>query len=120
MGEALIVFVTYLLAAYGLICLLMTLVQSFGFFLKPARSRVKLVLLMKNQENTVEGIVRSVISDDIMKKLMSDGELVIIDLGSSDKTFEMLEMLQKEYECVSAVRGEDRDKILNVFSRVME
>ncbi len=64
----------------------------------------ELVLFVRNQEETVEGIVRCA-AWRVLSGEMSDG-ITVVDLGSEDATFEILMRLQNEYDFVSAVKRE--------------
>ncbi|MEG2381255.1 MAG: glycosyltransferase [Oscillospiraceae bacterium] len=51
-----------------------------------------IVLSVKNQEDTIEGVIRAIAWEPC------DGEIVVIDLGSDDDTPKILHKLEREYD----------------------
>jgi glycosyltransferase involved in cell wall biosynthesis len=95
----------------------MMLSESVNFFSSLKKKRKKLVLIVKDQEETIEGSVRRIVSSDILKKASLDSELIILDMGSTDKTLEVLEKLKNDLECVNIVTNSEKESIFGVFSQ---
>ncbi|MHB8171484.1 MAG: hypothetical protein ACYDG6_08075 [Thermincolia bacterium] len=66
-------------------------------------TEVNLVIGVKNQEAYVEGVVRGIFA--LTYKKLPDFSLVIIDLGSADKTPVILNKLSKQYPGMVYVDG---------------
>lgn len=65
------------------------------------------VLFVKNQEASIEGIVRSAVWRELSQRGgRTVDDIVVVDLGSGDETFEILMRLQNEYEFVYALKRE--------------
>ena len=61
-------------------------------------------IVVKNQEDTVEWIVKSAIRS-------VKGKLIIVDMGSCDETWEILERLKMDNDNIEILREEDKSKI---------
>lgn len=64
-----------------------------------------IVIQVKNQQDRIEGIVRSV----VWKELKCGGkvpEILIVDMGSSDDTLQILEKLNDEYDFITVSNKE--------------
>jgi hypothetical protein len=96
-------------AAYGFI----TFLREFSHAAlqgKPDKSNgIQLVLLVKNHEHDIEGIVRNMLDFRIKNRLMADCELKVIDLGSSDDTVCILERLKMDYGNIELIRADSSE-----------
>lgn len=61
------------------------------------------ILAVKNQEDKIEGTVRSLLFRILYGKEDLINNVIIADLNSSDKTLEIAEKLEREYENVIAI-----------------
>ena len=107
--------VTYLFAIYGFICLSITAVDSMRQRLCSESSRVKMILVIKNQERTIEGIIRNIFTVDILRKVMTSDKLTIVDMGSNDKTVDILKKLKDDYDFFEIVDEKERNKVFSSF-----
>ncbi|HOQ37962.1 MAG TPA: hypothetical protein PK033_07690 [Acetivibrio sp.] len=114
------------LAAYGLIILLHELLLSAKQSRSYKNSMVKLVLIVKNQGETIEGVLRNVLPRDFIRKLMPGGKLIVLDMGSKDDTMDILRKLERDYECLEVLKRSEMEYLFKCFedenerSRVME
>ncbi|NMB33176.1 MAG: hypothetical protein GX992_02890 [Clostridium sp.] len=103
------------LAAYGFI----TLIHETALFVKQNRKykncMIKLVLVVKNQGETIEGVLRSVLPRDFIRKLMPGGKLTILDMDSVDDTMDILKRLERDYECLEILKGSEKDLLFRYF-----
>lgn len=65
---------------------------------------LKNVLIVKNQEDTVEWIVKNAIRN-------VKGKLIIVDMGSCDETWEILKRLKLGNEDIEILKEEDKLKV---------
>jgi hypothetical protein len=111
MLEAIITFIIFLLAAYGVYSLVVTVADCTSPVRGSRKAGVKLVLLVKNQEDSIEGIIRTVFSGEFLRKIMSGHGLTVLDLGSKDKTVLMLEKLQKDFDSLEVLKENEKERI---------
>jgi hypothetical protein len=105
----------YLLAVYGALSLTMGMGGSLFAGRGRGLNNARLVLLVKDCGQSVEGMVRNLLKEDTLKKAMVEDSLMIVDLGSTDDTTAILEKLQEKYECVKAIGGKEKDRIFTGF-----
>jgi hypothetical protein len=109
-------FCTYLMAAYGIFCLAVSLVSRLYCRVGLPDERMKLFLMVKNTENMIEGVVRSIFLNNLLKNTIPAQRLYIIDMGSSDDTRKILSRLEKEYDSISVIREDENERLISVFS----
>lgn len=74
---------------------------------------IYLIIGVKNQEEDVEGILRSVIFKILYGKEEMIKDIVITDLSSNDRTNEIIQRLGEEYKCVKVVNWRECKEILD-------
>ncbi|MCX8129894.1 MAG: hypothetical protein N3I35_07340 [Clostridia bacterium] len=107
---------TYLLAAYGLIYLTISVINSIRQRLGSESTRVKMVLLIKNQERTIEGIIRNIFTGDVLRKVMSNEKLIVLDMGSSDSTVDILRKLKDDYGFFDIIGENEKFMLFSKFN----
>ncbi|HOM01331.1 MAG TPA: hypothetical protein PLH43_00700 [Acetivibrio sp.] len=116
MAEFIFEVIACFLAAYGLMMLIHDLLVSIKNHNKGYRnSQVKLVLIVKNQGETIEGVLRNVLPRDFIRKLMPGGKLMVLDMGSNDDTMDILRRLEKDYECLEVLGKSEKDALFKSF-----
>lgn len=103
------------LAAYGFITLIHELILSIKQNRSYKNSMVKLVLMVKNQGETIEGVLRNVLPRDFLRKLMPGGKLIILDMGSKDETLDILRKLERDYECLEVLKRSEKEVLFKYF-----
>ena len=96
-------FLACLLAVYGAYSLVCVLFEAIRAGSLPGSRNVKVVVAVRDAEEQIENIVRNAVKDSVAAKLMSEGNITFIDMGSKDDTYLMLQKLQKEYEMIDVV-----------------
>ncbi len=97
-------------ALYGILELILNIIRR-----KPCANTKKVisqpyaVLNIKNQEDCVESIVRSVAWQMTAQEGCAHyiNELIIIDLGSSDQTPDILKLLSHEYDFIRVMNKDE-------------
>ena len=97
MSKVITDFLTYLLAVYGVLSLILNIADSLRFRGNDRNKGLKLALLVRNQEQSVEGFIRALFLNDSIKRFLPDGKLHAVDLDSTDDTADILERLKGEY-----------------------
>lgn len=89
------------LAVYGALQLLIKLMTASRDRNKSVVQQAHIVLSVKNQEDTIENMIRAIAWDP------RSGEVVAIDLGSDDETPEILNRLEQEYSFLHCMNKEE-------------
>ncbi len=106
--------VTYMLALYGFFSIFYLILREF---IKPKieDEGIKLVIIEKNQESRIEGILDNVLTGDLVKRLISSGKITVLDMGSEDGTVEILRKLKEKYQSINLVHENERHVIFEDF-----
>ncbi len=99
--------ITACLAIYGLFALGSTLWRRAkdSLFLSPKATPVSILLMVKNKERVIEGIIRCLLSATLgSAAAIRDYELIVVDDRSADQTPAILERLARQYGCLKLVR----------------
>lgn len=115
MSENIFEFIMVILATYGLITVIYDLILTIKNKSKYKNSMIKLVLIVKNQGDTIEGVLRNVLPRNFIRKLMPGGKLTILDMGSKDDTLEILQKLEIDYPCLEVLKQSEKEAIFNSF-----
>jgi len=105
----------YMFATYGFILFLHELLVNIKHNTQCKNSMMKLVLIVKNQGEVIEGVLKNALQRDFIRKLMPDGRLTILDMGSKDDTVDILRKLEKDYECVQVLKKSEMEIFFNSF-----
>ena len=89
--------ILWTLALYGLFEIIKTIINIFTYT-NLQSDGIYVIVAVKNQENKIEGFLRSFLFHIIYGKEESIKNIIITDLDSSDKTISILNNMQKEYE----------------------
>jgi hypothetical protein len=108
-------FIMVILATYGFLTIIYDLILTIKNKSKYQNSMIKLVLIVKNQGDAIEGVLRNVLPRNFIRKLMPGGKLTILDMGSKDDTLEILQKLEIDYPCLEVLRKTEKDIIFNSF-----
>ena len=106
----------WLFAIYGFIEIVKTIKYSITYA-KFKNDKMYFILAMKNQENKVEGIVRSILFRILYGKEETIKNLIIVDLNSIDNTFEIATKLEKEYDNIKVVKWEECKELLEDINK---
>ena len=79
-----------------------------------AKKRYYVLMTVKNEENAVEGMLRSVVWTHLNQRNGSIlPEIIVVDLDSTDGTYEILNRLSEEYAFIHPVRKQEYMEYLN-------
>lgn len=111
-------FVVCILALYGLILLVISVVNTICDRVSLKNDGIKLVLLVKNQQEVVEGVIRNIMASNLPRKIMTGRKLTIIDISSTDETFKILQMLKDDNEWLEILSEDEKEKIFEDFNQI--
>lgn len=97
MGDFIANTILWTLALYGLFEIIKTIINIFTYT-NLQSDGIYVIVAVKNQENKIEGFLRSFLFRIIYGKEESIKNIIVTDLDSNDKTISILNNLQKEYE----------------------
>ncbi|MGE5614008.1 MAG: hypothetical protein ACM3XR_06335 [Bacillota bacterium] len=116
MLESFLKFIACLLAAYGLISLVLGALDAIGARIAGKRPNVRVVLLVQDAEKQIEYIVRNAVDKKYASASLSEKKLVIVDMNSTDNTLGILERLEDLFPGIEVLAYNDKDEIFNGFS----
>ena len=88
--------IVWVLALYGFIEIYYACVYS-----KIKTEGIYFIIAVKNQEEQIEGFMRSILFRVLYGKEENINDIIISDLGSTDNTKEILEKLQEDYKFIN-------------------
>ncbi len=96
----------YSFAIYGFLCVLIKIYDHIKIknLFNSNDSIFKVVLIIKNQENIIEGVIRNMIISDFNRLISLSKGLTIIDFDSTDKSFEIITKLSKQHKFLNVSR----------------
>ncbi len=95
--------VLWTLALYGLFEIIKTIVY-ISTYTNLKADGIYVIIAAKNQENKIEGFLRSILFKIIYGKEDSIKNIIVADLDSTDETMQIAEKLSQDYECVKVVK----------------
>lgn len=96
MGNFILNTILWTLALYGLFEIIKTILNIYSYTNLKSNG-IYMIIAVKNQENKIEGFLRSFLFRIIYGKEEYIKDIIITDLDSNDQTPIILDKLQKEY-----------------------
>ncbi len=100
------------LAFYGLFEILKNIIYLFTYT-KMTSDGIYLIIAAKNQEQRIEGILRSILFKILYGKEEYFKNIILADLKSTDETKEIAKKLSEEYECLKVVSWKECKDIID-------
>ena len=102
------------LAIYGLFEIIKNIVY-INTYTKFKSDGIYLIIAVKNQEEKIEGFLRSILFKILYGREEYLKNIIVADLKSTDNTKEIAKKLSKEYECLKVLNWKEcKDIIDNV------
>lgn len=104
------------LVCYALIDIVRRIISAFFAKTPPIKDDVFVVIKIKNKNENIEGIVRSI----IWRSLSSSGgsfvpSILIVDMGSDEKTVEIVQRLCEDYGFIYYTTEDEYTQMKNSF-----
>lgn len=109
----------FIAAYYGLYCLIELIDVKFSIRVD-SKSEIynhMLTLMVKNAENEIEYTIRKL--RHLSLSGMKNGiKIVVIDMGSTDNTLEILEKISQQNEDIEVLKFDEKHRIFEIFSNI--
>ncbi|MCL2342184.1 MAG: glycosyltransferase [Firmicutes bacterium] len=112
MSEVIINGIFWVLAIYGLIEIIKTIINSFRYT-NLRTDGIYIIIAAKDQEEQIEGFIRSFLSKLSNEKGYMPKNIIITDLDSKDKTDEILSKLKLEYENIKIMNWQECKELID-------
>lgn len=106
----------WVLALYGAFEILKNIIYYFTKT-KIKSNGIYLIIATKNQEENIEGFIRSILFRIIYGKEELLENIIITDLESTDNTREIEEKLSEEYEYIKILKWNDCKQLIDKVSK---
>ena len=104
--------VFWVLALYGLFELIKNIIYIFTYT-NLKSDGIYLIIAAKNQENKIEGFLRTMLFRIMYGKEECVKDVIIADLDSTDDTMKILSKLSKEYNGVKIVNWRECKEVID-------
>lgn len=102
-------------ALYGVFEIFKTLIHTY-YHPKITSNGIYLFIAVKNEENKIEGFLRSILFRIIYGKEENIENIFVLDLNSTDKTSDILNMISRDYDCIKYTDLNNCKEILDNIS----
>lgn len=81
---------------------------------------IYIIIAVKNQEERIEGFLRSCLFKLLYGKEEYIKDIIVADLGSTDKTKEIVDKMSLDYECVKITNWKECKEIIDSIDSTKE
>lgn len=117
MGDFILNTILWTLALYGLFEIIKTIINIYTYT-NLKSDGIYVIIAVKNQENKIEGFLRSFIFRVIYGKEEYIKNIIVTDLDSKDETVNILNKLQKDYECIKVTNWKECKDVIESIKNV--
>ena len=110
-------FILWTLALYGLFEIIKNIIYIFTYTNLKADG-IYLIVAVKNQEEKIEGFLRSILFRFLYGKEEYIKDIIVADLDSKDGTSEILNKIEKDYECVKVTNWRECKEVIDNIDEV--
>ena len=107
------------LALYGLFEIIKTIIY-ISTYTKMQSNGMYIIIAVKNQEEKIEGFLRSILFKILYGKEEYLKNIIVADLKSTDKTKEIAKRLSKEYDCLNVLNWKECKDIIDNVDDITE
>ena len=108
--------VLWTLAIYGLIEILKTIYYIITYT-NLKQDGAYLILAVKNQEDKIEGILRSILFKYIYGKEEMITDIIVTDLDSTDNTVDILLKISEDYDNIKIMNWKECKELMDVYKK---
>ena len=103
--------ILWVLALYGLFELIRQIIYMITYTNMKADG-IYIIIAVKNQEERIEGFLRSVLFKILYGKEENIKDIIVTDLNSTDKTKEIINKMSTDYECVKIINWKECKQLI--------
>lgn len=107
--------IVWTFALYGLFNFIISIFRTY-YHCKTSSEGIYVFIAVKNQENKIEGFLRSILFRVLYGQEDCLDNIYVVDLNSNDKTPQILNILSSDYEFVKITDVKHCKKILDSVS----
>lgn len=111
--------ILWTLALYGLFELISQIVNICTYTNMKADG-IYMVIAVKNQEERIEGFLRSSLFKILYGKEEYIKDIIVADLGSTDNTREIVDKMSSDYECLKVINWKECKDIIDNIDEIKE
>ena len=104
--------ILWVLALYGLFELIRQIIYMITYTNMKADG-IYIIIAVKNQEERIEGFLRSVLFKILYGKEENIKDIIVTDLNSTDKTKEIVNKMSTDYECVKIINWKEFKQLID-------
>ena len=104
--------VLWTFALYGLFELIRQIIYMITYTNMKADG-IYIIIAVKNQEERIEGFLRSVLFKILYGKEENIKDIIVTDLNSTDKTKEIVNKMSTDYECVKIINWKECKQLID-------
>lgn len=117
MGDFILNTILWTLALYGLFEIVKTIINIYTYT-NLKSDGIYVIIAVKNQENKIEGFMRSFLFRVIYGKEEFIKNIIVTDLDSKDETLNILNRLEKDYECMKVTNWKECREVIESIKNV--
>ena len=117
MGDFIFNTILWTLALYGLLEIIKTIINIYTYT-NLKSDGIYVIIAVKNQENKIEGFLRSFLFRVIYGKEEYIKNIIVTDLDSKDETLNILNKLEKDYECIKVTNWKECKEVIENIKNV--
>ena len=104
--------ILWTLAIYGLFEIIKTIIYIFSYT-NLKSDGIYIIIAAKNQEEKIEGILRSILFKILYGKEEIIKDVIVTDLDSKDSTKEIINKFKKECDCIKVTNWRECKEIID-------
>ena len=116
-GEFILDSILWTLAIYGTIEIIKTVISIYTYT-NLKSDGIYIIVAVKNQENKIEGFLRSFLFRILYGKEENIKDIIIADLDSKDDTLNILSRIKKEYNSIKIANWRECKDIIENIKQV--
>ena len=104
-------------ALYGLVEIIKYIIYVIAYS-NLKSDGIYLIIAVKNKEDKIEGYLRSILYGTLNGKQKNIKDIIVTDLGSEDKTLQIVNNLKKDYGCIKVSNWKECKETLDNISNI--